>query len=84
MRQMEVDAESEKEGMKTFSKDLPSLVQTIAQQQSQSAEANKALAEAIKMLAQAQMAPRVTEMADPVTGQTMRAVSTVQANGMVN
>jgi hypothetical protein len=74
MRRMEIPGAMEMDD-EMSTKEITTAIERSSQA---TAESNQALAEAIKMLAQAMSAPRVTEMPDPVTGQTMRAVSTVQ------
>ena len=75
MRQMELESAESQETMKAFGKDFPGQMQ---QAQVQQTEQMKLLAEAIKALAQAMNSPRVTEIADPVSGETLRAVSRVE------
>jgi hypothetical protein len=80
MRRMEIPGAMEMDD-EMSTKEITTAIEKSSQAQMQQ---TNALAEALMALAKAVAAPRVTELADPVTGQVMRAVSTPQMNGMVN
>jgi hypothetical protein len=79
LRRMEIPGAMEMDD-EMSTKEITTAIEKSAQAQMQQ---TNALAEALIALAKAVAAPKVTEMVDPVTGQTMRAVSTVQTE-MVN
>jgi hypothetical protein len=79
LRRMEIPGAMEMDD-EMSTKEITTAIEKSAQAQMQQ---TNALAEALIALAKAVAAPKVTEMVDPVTGQTMRAVSTVQTQ-MVN
>jgi hypothetical protein len=80
MRRMEIPGALEMDD-EMSTKEITAAIEKTGQAQMQQ---TNALAEALMALAKAVAAPRVTELADPVTGEVMRAVSTPQMNGMVN
>jgi uncharacterized membrane protein len=80
MRRMEIPGALEMDD-EMSTKEITAAIEKSGQAQIQQ---TSALAEALMALAKAVAAPRVTELADPVTGEVMRAVSTPQMNGMVN
>jgi hypothetical protein len=78
LRRMEIPGAMEMDD-EMSTKEITTAIEKSAQAQMQQ---TNALAEALIALAKAVAAPRVTEMADPVTGQVMRAVSQPQMNGV--
>jgi hypothetical protein len=77
LRRMEIPGAMEMDD-EMSTKEITTAIEKSAQAQMQQ---TNAMAEALMALAKAVAAPKITEMVDPATGQTMRAVSTAQ---MVN
>jgi hypothetical protein len=78
MRRMEIPGAMEMDD-EMSTKEITTAIQQASQAQIQQ---TTAFADAILQLAKAIAAPRVTEIPDPMTGEVIRATSTVQTGAM--